>query len=189
MLGAYLTSALTSYASPWLQAGAIILCTLILEDATTILVAMAVVDGVLSPEVALLALFVGVALGDFGLYWGGRLVGRHGWARRFVHLPKLDVPRDWLSQHAFASVMSARFLPGFRLPTYAAFGLVGVPFGRFAISVVVATLLWTTLLFGASLAFGNLFLAELGQWRWLGAILAALAVVVIGHYIARSQTT
>jgi membrane protein DedA with SNARE-associated domain len=178
-------SALGASPSPWLQAAVIVLGTFILEDATTVLVAFAVSAGTLAAFVALGALYVGVAGGDFGLYWGGRLAARHRWARRFVRQGKALPAHGWLKRHAFATVFSARFLPGVRLPTYTAFGFLGISFRKFAIPVVLGTLVWTSLLFGLSVEFGNLVLVHLGAWRWVGAVVAVLAIVAVGRIVAR----
>lgn len=68
-------ASLLQYAAhhPGLQAGAIIVATFILEDAATILAAMQSAAGDLSIPVALGSLYVGIVLGDAGLYGLGRL--------------------------------------------------------------------------------------------------------------------
>jgi len=57
-----------------------------------------------------------------------------------------------------------------------------------AIAVVVGTMLWTTLLFAVSLSLGGLIMTQLGAWRWPGGILAGLAILGIGHWIAARRT-
>lgn len=52
----------------WSKALAVIIGTFILEDATTMIAAMAVDEGRLSVPLALVALYIGVAVGDLGLY-------------------------------------------------------------------------------------------------------------------------
>lgn len=151
---------------PLLQGGAIVIGTFILEDLTTVLAALRVGVGALPVMVALPALWIGVALGDLGLYGFGRLATRHRWARRLVDLDKLARARCWLNGRLPMAVLSSRFMPGMRLPTYLACGFIGVPFGHFCLAVVAATSIWTTLLFSVSLAFGSLVLRELHVWRW-----------------------
>ena len=172
-------------ANPLLQAGAIILGTFILEDAATVLAALRVTDGNISGPLALAALYVGIVLGDLGLYGLGRAAACHPWARRYLDMERLEQARRWVGGRLVATVMSARFLPGARLPTYTACGFLGVALDRFAIGVVAATLIWTTLLFGAGLAFGDLVLLRLGGWRWPAAGLFILAIVLIGRGVAR----
>jgi membrane protein DedA with SNARE-associated domain len=151
---------------PFLQGIAIVAGTFILEDLTTVLAALRVGIGALPMAVALPALWIGVALGDLGLYGFGRLAARHRWARRHIDLDRLERARRWIGGRLVIAVLSSRMMPGMRLPTYLACGFIGVPFGNFCLAVVAATSLWTTLLFGLSLAFGSLVLSELQAWRW-----------------------
>jgi membrane protein DedA with SNARE-associated domain len=172
-------------AQPLLQAGAIILGTFILEDAATVLAALRVADGSLSGPLALVALYIGVVLGDLGLYGMGRAAAHHPWARRYLDMETVGQARCWVTNRLIAMVMSARFLPGARLPTYTACGFLAVPLARFAVGVVAATLIWTTLLFGAGIAFGDYVLVRLGSWRWAAGGAFVLAVIVIGRLVAR----
>lgn len=57
---------------PLVLAGLILLSTYLLEDAAIISAALISIDGFLSPELAFLALFIGIFTGDFGLYGLGR---------------------------------------------------------------------------------------------------------------------
>jgi membrane protein DedA with SNARE-associated domain len=170
--------------SPLLQFCAVVAGTFILEDATTVFAAMAVSDHRLSAPVTLAALYFGVAVGDIGLFGLGQLAAGHPWARRFVGLDKVQATRAWLNGRLVAAVISTRFLPGARLPTYTACGFLGVSFRRFAGAVVIGTILWTTLLFTVSLILGGLIMTQLGAWRWPGGVLAALAILAIGHWIS-----
>jgi membrane protein DedA with SNARE-associated domain len=174
-------------ASPLLQAGAIILGTFILEDAATVLAALRVSDGTLSGPLALAALYVGIVLGDLGLYGLGRAAARHPWVARYLDMRTLARARLWVSGRLIATVMAARFMPGARLPTYTACGFLGVPLDRFALGVVAATLIWTSLLFGAGLAFGDLVLVRLGSWRWPAGLGFVLAVILVGRLVARRR--
>ena len=180
----HLTSLLSS-PSPVVQIASIIAGTFLLEDVTTALVALAVSQQMLSTETALAGLYTGVALGDFGLYWLGRLAIRYERLRRVVHVQQRAAAGDWLRRHTLLAVFWSRFVPGLRLPTYTAFGFLRVPFERFAPPVVVATLLWTSILFAVALVFGQLVFARLGEWRWYGAIVAAIALVALLHFAHR----
>jgi membrane protein DedA with SNARE-associated domain len=175
-------------ANPWLQFGAVVVGTFILEDATTVFAAMAVSDHRLSGAITLAALYFGVAIGDMGLFGLGQLAAAHPWARRYVILDKVQAVRRWLDGRLVSAVISTRFLPGARLPTYTACGFLGVSFRRFAIAVVVGTMLWTTLLFAVSLSLGGLIMTQLGAWRWPGGILAGLAILGIGHWISTRRS-
>ena len=175
--------------SPAVQIVAIIAGTFVLEDLTTALVALAVSQGMLTVGIALAGLYLGVALGDIGLYWLGRLATRHRRIERFVHARQRASASDWLKRHTVLAVFSSRFLPGLRLPTYTACGFLRVPFDRFAPSAVAATLLWTSILFAVALLFGHLVFSRLGEWRWFGAIVTLIAVAILVRLARRHIPT
>ncbi len=175
---------LAAATSPLGQAVAIILGTFVLEDATTVLAAMRVTDGALSGPLALAALCLGVAIGDLGLYGLGRLAARLGWLRRWIGEPRIRWGRAWLGDRLVSTVVATRFLPGTRLPTYTACGFLGLPFGRFAVAASGATLVWTSLLFGLSLELGAVADRYVATWRWPGGVMIALALVLVGRWIA-----
>ena len=173
--------------SPGVEFLAIVVGTFILEDATTILCAMATADGRLPVALALGGLYAGIALGDIGLFALGRLAGQHPWARRFVAMERVQAVRAWMDHRLITAVISTRFMPGARLPTYTACGFLGLSFSRFAFAVVCGTLAWTTLLFVAALLAGGLIMRYLGTWRWPAGLALALLVLVVGHLLARRR--
>jgi membrane protein DedA with SNARE-associated domain len=148
---------------------AILLATFILEDAATAGAAMLAADGVLPVSLAIIALFVGIVLGDIGLYGLGRLAARNTWIRRKLQRRVALDLRHWMGQRIVPVVFSARFIPGARLPSYTASGLLGLPFWRFTLAATVATALWTSLVFALIFVFGIYFHDRLGLWRWVVA--------------------
>ena len=99
-----------------IQGVLILLGTFVLEDAATILAAMDVQVGQVTLVVALVALYVGIVLGDIGLYGLGRLAVTTPWARRWAPPERFGRSRDWLRTHVIKIVFISRFLPGARLP-------------------------------------------------------------------------
>lgn len=160
---------------------AIIVGTFILEDASTIIAGVLASKGAVDMTVALTSLYAGVILGDLGLYGVGRLALNHRWARRFADLEKVQPLREKLTDRVMFTVFAVRFLPGLRLPMYTASGFFCLPFGRFAVAVVAATLVWTSLLFGASFAFGAATAQTLGHWCWAGVTIAILALFLLAY--------
>jgi membrane protein DedA with SNARE-associated domain len=174
---------------PLLQAITIIVGTFILEDAATILAAMEVEDGHVGRYTAIVALYAGIILGDLGLYGLGRLVTVWPRAARMLPAAKGLHARDWLERHVFRVVFISRFIPGARLPTYTTCGFIKVNLARFFVAAVLATSIWTTLLFIASLHVGRFLIDHLGAWRWLGAGGFAAVIVIISHLVARARGT
>jgi len=173
-------------ASPLLQAAAIVLGTFILEDAATVLAAMQVDSGGLSAGLALSSLYLGVVLGDLGLYGLGRLSSMVPWVRRLLPAPNAAAMQAWLEARVFQVVLVSRFLPGLRLPTYLTCGFLRASPAQFALAAVIATLCWTSLLFGLSLKVGALLIQYFGAWRWAGAAGFA-AFIVVGARLAATK--
>jgi membrane protein DedA with SNARE-associated domain len=160
--------------------------TFILEDGATVASAMAVQDGRVALPVALVSLYIGIVLGDMGLYGLGRLASIVPWARRMIPEQRHFAGREWLNKHVFKVVFVARFLPGVRLPTYTTCGFLHASFVRFALAATGATLIWTSLLFAVSVRVGAVLMAHLGAWRWVGVAVFILAIVVAGRLAARA---
>ena len=131
MLASSITSLLALVGkSALFQAAAIILGTFILEDAATVAAAMQVQDGGLSLWLALISLYVGIVLGDLGLYGAGRLSAHIPWIERHLPPNRQETIKAWISGRIFQVVLASRFLPGLRLPTYTTCGFVGADFGN-----------------------------------------------------------
>lgn len=161
---------------------AIIVGTFILEDPTTVIVGVLAADGVISVPLALLSLYTGVILGDIGFYWLGWLASTHPRLGRYVDHDLIAPIRTWLESRYVLTVFSARFIPGSRLPTYAASGFLRSPFSTFVLTAVVATSIWTTILFSISYGYGSVT----GQWfvgqRWSLAVIFVLILFFIAHH-------
>jgi membrane protein DedA with SNARE-associated domain len=182
MLASSITSLLALAGhSLWFQAAAIIVGTFILEDAATVAAAMQVADGDLLPWLALLALYAGIVLGDLGLYGLGRLSAHIPWVARQLPPHRQAAIRAWVSGRIFRVVLVSRFLPGLRLPTYTTCGFIGADLRQFALAAIVATGVWTSLLFATSLKVGHFLMDHLGAWRWAGAAGFAVFVIVAGR--------
>jgi membrane protein DedA with SNARE-associated domain len=184
MITALLT---TAAAHPVVQSAAIIGSTFILEDATTVLVGMLAASGVVSPLLALVALWIGIAAGDLGLYGLGRLAVTHRWARRYAATRRAERLRLWLGPRLGSTVFAVRFLPGLRFAVYTGCGFLRLSFARFAAAVAIATFFWTTLLFGLAYAFGDWAATVIGPWRWPLSIGIALLVVAASRFAMRER--
>lgn len=174
-------------ASPALQFVLILLATFILEDAATVLAAIDAADGGVPVKLALGALYAGIVLGDIGLYGCGRLSSRVRMLERFVPRSRRLKGSEWLDGRVFSVVFVSRFIPGARLPTYTACGFLRADLRQFIMAAVVATLIWTSILFAVAFHLGGLLMPYLGAWRWAGAVGFALVVILIGRTAVRFQ--
>jgi membrane protein DedA with SNARE-associated domain len=172
---------------PAVQAGAIVLGTFVLEDAATVLAALQAQAGTITIWLALVSLYVGIVVGDIGLYGLGKLASMFSWAHRWIPSQRELQGQRWLQPRVFKVVVIARFLPGARLPTYTACGFLGADFKRFTLATSLATLIWTSALFTVSLRVGRVLQEHFGAWRWMGAIGFVIFIIVAGRIAAKLQ--
>jgi len=164
--------------APWLQGVVAALATFVLEDPTTIGAGLLVADGKMTFATAFIGVSVGIALGDLGLYGGGRFFGSRFAGRGPLTPERLERAEGWFRNNVIQAVVFSRFVPGMRLPTYFGAGLARAPFWRFAVTAIVASVVWTTILLTATVALGQQILPILGRWRWPVAGVALLLMVV-----------
>ena len=170
--------------SPAAIACAIILTSLVLEDAATLGAALLAASGVLAPPIAFAAAVAGIVIGDVGLYGLGAAARTQSWARRRIGAARIERGRLWLEGRLAPALVGARFVPGLRLPAYSASGFLGVPFLSFAGITTGASVIWTALAFGLVYIFGAMVLDQLGVWKW-GAAGAVIVAMALGPHIAR----
>jgi membrane protein DedA with SNARE-associated domain len=165
---------------------AIVISTFILEDATTVTVALLAAAGTISPALGIAALFCGIFFGDLALYGLGTAARSMPWARKRIGEARIATGREWLQRRYVVALLGARFMPGLRLPTYAASGFLRLPFRTFVAVAALAGLIWTSVLFTGVYFGGRMAFAELGNWRWafsaLVLLLVLLAPVIAGRF-------
>lgn len=159
----------------------IIVSTLILEDPTIALVGVLASDGLISVPLALFSLYAGVILGDIAFFSLGRYASTHPRFAKYVDHKYVGPVRAWLETRYALTLFSARFIPGSRLPTYAASGFIGKSFSTFLGVVIAAISVWTTFLFVLAYWFGSVTTAWLHQERWAIAGIAILIVFVLSR--------
>jgi membrane protein DedA with SNARE-associated domain len=143
---------------------------LVLEDVAVLAAALLVVNNGLSLPWAAAASFAGVWIGDLGLYLIALRLGRpvleRTWFKRLVG-KKLNFRQSeaWFQNHGTAAIALSRAIPGTRLPTYLAAGLLKVPTGRFVGITAIACAVWVTALFGFSYQVGMAVTSEFKMFR------------------------
>lgn len=173
---------LGSIGSSVLPSFAIILGVIFLEDTTTVIVGMLAADRMLSISHGLISLYIGIVVGDIGLYCLGYLASTHPKLARYVDHDFIAPFRAWLETRFVLTVFTARFIPGARLPTYTASGFFRSPLSVFITTAVGATSIWTTFLFFASYWFGNATSGWMGPARWGIAFAFLLMLFLIGKH-------
>ena len=155
----------------------IILLSYLLEDLAIISAALAASDGLIYMPWALLAIFIGIATGDLGLYLLGKLAHRsRGLRYRLLRHKSMKIVRHKLKDHAIANIFIIRFVPGLRAVGFTLSGFFHIDFWRFMLAVIMATALWTGIVFTIIYQLGSVAWLEDSAYKW---ILAPLALCVL----------
>lgn len=171
---------------PVLQGLVAALATFVLEDPTTVGCGLLVAEEKMAFMTALTGVWLGIAIGDVGLYGIGRFGGTQLEGRGYLRSERVRHASLWLEKNLVLAVVVSRFVPGMRLPTYLAAGLLRAPLVRFTVVAVLASLIWTLLLLWATVLAGQRIMPLLGGLRWPSAALALLALVLLQRRISRA---
>jgi len=163
---------------PWLLLCFLAAATLLSEDLTCVAGGLLVAEGRLELVPTVVACGAGILVGDLALFAAGRRVGRpllaSRWLRGRVSDAALERAARWLERWGAWVVVATRFVPGSRLPTYLAAGILRTRAWMFALLFALAVAMWTPALVGLSAVAGDRALARLEGSRW------AVAIVLFG---------
>jgi len=165
--------------SPYVLALSIVVSTFLLEDAAIVYAGLLAAGGMIAPPVAFLALFAGIYAGDIGLYFLGSVAHCSRRARAFLGESRIATAKDWLERRALTALIGARFVPGSRLPVYAASGFLKVPFALFASVTGAASLVWSAAVFTLVYLFGAYAADMFGDAKYVVAA-TVIALVIFG---------
>ncbi|MBD5769439.1 DedA family protein [Marinomonas colpomeniae] len=165
----------------------IIFLSYLLEDLAIVTAATLATQGVLSPTVGLIAIFIGIATGDLGLY----ALGRYGRKVRFLRYKALTnkhfkAVRDRLHQGAFLNLFIIRFVPGLRSVGFTMSGFFSIPLPLFLCAVLSATALWTALIFLVIYYLGSQVWLQAAQYQWLIIPIAIGVLFIINRVLNKS---
>jgi len=165
----------------------IVLATFVSEDgATAFAAALAKHNPALLP-LTLVAAFSGIWIGDIGLYGLARLGGRAAlashWVKKFASSAALGRAEDWFARHGSSTVVASRFIPGTRLPTYLAAGLLRMPLRRFASITGLCAAVWVVLIFSTA-RWLKLWLPQ-GVPPFARSVLSVMVFAAIAFFLQR----
>jgi membrane protein DedA with SNARE-associated domain len=140
--------------------------------------------------VATLAVFLGSSLLFLVVHRGGRpLLVKYG---KYILLDerRLQQMEDWFRRRGRLAIIVGRLIPGLRIPTTVMAGISGMPFHEYALTAIIAGLIWSTFYYLVGNALGRaapFVLALLADVlddvpRWfmvLGAILIVTGTVLV----------
>jgi len=158
------------------KAAGFFLATFVLEDAAAVGAGLLLAAGQITWPAAFTACFLGIWLGDAGLYALARFAGRGWFERSSLRKFSAKVARSeqWFARRGTLILIFSRMVPGARLPTYLAAGFLRLPLPRFLLVTGAAALVWTFIVLLLARTFGNQLTQWLGEynsggWRLPGA--------------------
>jgi len=129
----------------------IFFATFIYEDGATLLAATLSASGSLDPRIGLLSTFLGIWVGDMGLYGLGASLGRRTvrwrWLQKYLRRESLVKAEAWLAKHGSFALVMSRAIPGSRLPLYVAAGALRLPVRLFAKTTAICSAVWVSAIF------------------------------------------
>lgn len=118
------------------------------EDAAVIGAATASLAGAAPTEFILPAILSGLVASDAWKYWMGRLARRYDWAHKFAEKPGVSIAGDLIRKEFVQTMLTARFVPGTRIPTYIAAGFFKADYVRYVLVLVCTASLYIGITFG-----------------------------------------
>ncbi len=135
--------------------------------------------------------WAGVVAGDSMLYRIGRKLGPRALAHK--RLSKVLTParvgwvRGHFAKYGALTIFAARFLPGFRVPTFLLAGMGEISYRRFVTADALAAAILAPAFTLLGYHFGLVALTHIrAASHWLvGVVLAVIAVVVLARWLTR----
>src|SRR3989344_4273310 len=161
---------------------AIILCAFLLEDFATVIVGVLAADGFISVPIALLSLYIGIAIGDTTLYSLGWIARTHPRLAHYIDHDFTAPFRSWLGNRYAFTGFSGHFVPGLRFTTFVASGFFRCPLSTYIPMAIAGGLILEATLFSVSYWFGSLTSGWVGPARWGIAGAFLLILFFIGRH-------
>lgn len=136
-----------SMMSGWTLYLCIFLLPFLQEDVAVIAAATASIAGAAPTGLLFLIIILGLTASDIWKYWIGWFARHYQWANRFAQKPGVSAANNLLRNEFFQTLLTARFVPGTRIPTYIACGFFDRPYYRFSFYVISTAIMYVVLMF------------------------------------------
>ena len=168
--------------NPLLFILAVLVGTFISEDITGIAIGIGIAQGMINIYLGFSSYFVGVYLGDLGLFYLGRALGlkaiEHPPLSFFLKEQDVERARQWFHQRGPIIIFISRFIPGTRLPVLLSAGISKISHLKFNSWHAFAVLIWSIVIIGGSMLFGHQLMSSFDFFKKY-AFLGFLSLVAI----------
>ena len=155
--------------------------TFVLEDAAAVGAGLLLAAGQISWPAAFTACFLGIWLGDVGLYILARFAGRQWFENSPLkkHTAKVVRSENWFRERGTLILIFSRAVPGARLPTYLAAGFLRVPMARFLFITGAAAFVWTFIILLLVQTFGAQVAKWFNHYKFSSLLLLGAGIVLL----------
>lgn len=147
------------------------------EDAAIISAAAASASGAASTQLLFLTLIIFLSISDLWKYWLGRLAHAHERGRKLADKPGVQAAREKVVNRLGLSLVTARFVPGTRVPLYIACGFFKAPFYKVAFFVISSAIVYSGIAFTLFHMLGEVAGEKLHMYAPIAAIIIVACVL------------
>ncbi|MEM9233646.1 MAG: VTT domain-containing protein [Pseudomonadota bacterium] len=179
----WLNELLAAY--PWGIYIFVALAPFVQEDTAIISAAAASIAGAGETPILFLSLLIGLSASDLWKYWLGRAAHYNEWGRKAASKPGVQAARDKVVNRLGLSLVTARFVPGTRIPLYIACGFFKAPFPKVAFFVIGSAIIYALIAFLLFHALGEMAGERIEAYAPVVAV--GVVICVIGFLVIRSR--
>lgn len=172
--------------NPYWLIAVVVVSTFMLEDLAIIGAGLLAASGKMNPEVAFVAVLVGMTIGDTALYLLGRATHLWPWLAEKLDTPMIQAQVIPLQHTPWQQLMLIRCMPGLRTFGYIACGIAKVPLGKFTLANSISIFVWAAGIFMAALYLGRQYAENLEQWLWW-LLPVVLVIFILGQRKVRQS--
>ncbi|MCF6221154.1 MAG: hypothetical protein L3J65_08590 [Robiginitomaculum sp.] len=122
---------------------------------------------------------------DSWKYFMGWAAKHYKWAKKYAERARVQKLKDVVQNHAVKTLITVRFLPMARIPTYIATGFFGVPYYKYWLSIAFSGFLYVSMFFLAFHLLGELVGEQIKVY--LPIVAVGLVVTVLGGLFLRGR--
>ncbi len=143
--------------------------TFVSDDLTCVGAGLMVARGTISFFAGTAACFIGIVVGDIFVYLGGRLLGRAALGRPplswIANTDDVERSARWFRKKGARIIITSRFVPGTRLPTYLAAGVLKVPLAKMTAYFSIGVGIWAPFLVGVTALLGTQIISRVRMFQ------------------------
>jgi membrane protein DedA with SNARE-associated domain len=140
---------------PWLLYAIVLIAPSVQEDSAVIGAAALAVSERADPLALFALVLAGLTFSDIWKYWAGAWLPRLPLVRKQLARPRVGATRAAVLERLGVSLLTARFIPGLRIPTYVACGAFGANFQRYLLILTLAGAPYVGVAFALMWALGE----------------------------------